>query len=308
MSKGKNRSPHNIAESGWPSLVENADIYSNYYDRIKLLAINGIQWNGLPDTCDVRFLELALFNYGMAVFFYDEIAQRFVCLPCTISGDWTVYNVPKYRMAYATNDYHYFLNQNNSVLIYNNYLHTAEVNQAQIFARRMYDIEMAIGVNIKGQRFPVLIKGTENQRLTLQNLYKQYDGNQPFIFGDSSMDFDGAFKVLNTQSPYVADKLYELKQYYWTEILSYYGVDNQIQKAQRLVSMEAVSNLGYVEAQRIVRMNSRKQACDEIKRMFGIDIEVQYMYTYTLEMAMQFKLNAPNPLPSPTPLEVSIDE
>lgn len=308
MSRKRDRGVHPLSTSGWPSLVDNADIYSNYYERIKLLAINGIQWDGIPDTCDVRFLELALFNYGMAVFFWDEIAERYVCLPCTISGDWTVYNIPKYRMAYATNGYNYFLNQNNSVLIYNNYLHTTEVNQAQIFARRMYDIEMAISVNLKGQRFPILIKGTENQRLTLQNLYKQYDGNEPFIFGDSSLDIDTGFKVLNTQSPYVSDKLYELKQYYWTEILSYYGVDNQIQKAQRLVSMEAVSNLGYVEAQRIVRMNARKQACDEIREMFGLDMSVNYMYTYTLQMAMDFKLNAPNPAPSPAPLEVRVDE
>lgn len=306
MAKRRDNGVHQLSTSGWPSLLGNSDIYSSYYERIKLLAINGIQWDGLPDTCDVRFLELALFNYGMAVFYWDSIAERYVCLPCTISGEWTVYNIPKYRMAYATNGYQYFLDQNNSVIIFNNYLHQNEVNQAQIFAKRMYDIEMAIGVNVSGQRYPILIKGTENQRITLKNLYKQYDGNEPFIFGDSGTDFDDSFKVLNTQSPYVADKLYELKQMYWSEILSYYGVDNQLQKAQRLVSMEAVSNLGYVEAQRLVRLNARQQACDQIKQMFGLDISLSYMYNYTLEKAMEFKANIPDPTPPSESLEVQM--
>ena len=41
-------------------------------------------------------------------------------------------------------------------------------------------------VNIQAQKTPILILAEESQRLTMQNAYMQYDGNEPFIFGNKS--------------------------------------------------------------------------------------------------------------------------
>ena len=43
--------------------------YLQYYNRLKELAISAFDWKNLPDTVDERFLELALFNDGMAMAF-----------------------------------------------------------------------------------------------------------------------------------------------------------------------------------------------------------------------------------------------
>lgn len=56
-----------------------------------------------------------------------------------------------------------------------------------------------------------------------------------------------------------------------------------------MVSLESVSSLGYIEAQRLVRLNARKQACKQINEMFGLNIDVQYRYQFNLEKAMEFK-------------------
>ena len=66
----------------------------------------------------------------------------------------------------------------------------------------------------------------------------QYDGNEPFIFGDKDMEFDG-IKCLKTDAPYVADNLQVLKHQIWNEALTFCGIENSNQdKKERLVADE----------------------------------------------------------------------
>ena len=146
----------------------------------------------------------------------------------------------------------------------------------EMYARRLYEIERTIDVNVKAQKTPILIRATENQRLTMKNLYMQYDGNEPFIFGDKQLDMDG-IKVLKTDAPYVADKLNILKRQIWNEALTYLGIENSnTEKRERLVSDEITSNLGGVAAQRFCRLNARRKAAEQINKMFGLNIQVDF--------------------------------
>lgn len=165
-----------------------------YYNRLTELAISMFEWKNLPSTIDKRFLELTLFSDGMAVFFKDEVLD-YLCLQCMIGGNLDVYRVPKYRRAYATNGYNNALNETNSVIIFNNMLRTNSMLDIQMFSRRLANLDRAIDVNANAQKTPVLILCDEAQRLTMKNLYMQYDGNEPFIFGDKSLNTNG-LKVL----------------------------------------------------------------------------------------------------------------
>lgn len=259
----------------WESALLNNRTYLQYYNRLLELAINMYEWKNLPDTIDERFLELTLFSDGMAVFFRDDILGD-LCLQCMIGGNIDVYRIPIERTAYATNGYQMHLNNTNSVIIFNNYTHTNSMLDIEMFARRLYEIDRTIDVNVKAQKTPVLIRATENQRLTLKNLYMQYDGNEPFIFGDKNLDMDG-IKALKTDAPYVADKLNILKRQIWNEALTYLGIENSnTEKKERLVSDEVTTNLGGVEAQRFCRLNARRQAAKQINKMFGLNIQVDF--------------------------------
>lgn len=268
MGKGKREK--------WESALLNNRTYLQYYNRLLELAINMYEWKNLPDTVDERFLELTLFSDGMAVFFQDDGGLGYLCLQCMIGGELDVYRIPIDRTAYATNGYQMRLNNQNSVIIFNNYTHTNSMLDVEMYARRLYEIERTIDVNVKAQKTPVLIRATENQRLTMKNLYMQYDGNEPFIFGDKQLDMDG-IKVLKTDAPYVADKLNILKRQIWNEALTYLGIENSnTEKKERLVSDEVNSNLGGVVAQRFCRLNARRKAAEQINKMFGLDIQVDF--------------------------------
>ena len=96
--------------------------FLKWYYRLKNLALNAYEWKNLPDSVDERFLELTLFSKGYALYFNDEIMGN-LALTCTIGGELNVYNIPKFRQAFATNGYNMSLTDQDSVLIYNNYLH-----------------------------------------------------------------------------------------------------------------------------------------------------------------------------------------
>jgi hypothetical protein len=267
------RRKHDIFDE---SMILNNLTYRQYLDRLTELAISMFEWKNLPKTVDARYLELHLFETGCMVYFKDEVIGD-LCLDCIVNGRLDVYGNPLLRRAYSGyNNYQKLLTYNNSVIIWNNYLHGNSILDVKMFARRLYNIDRIIDVNANAQKTPVLVLGNEKQRLTLLNLYKEYDGNAPFIFGDKNLDIN-ALKALNTNAPYVCDKLYQLKTQIWNEALTYLGISNiNIQKKERLITDEVTRNQGGTIASRYSRLETRRQAVEKINEMFGTNIEVNY--------------------------------
>ena len=265
----------------WESAAMNNGTYKQYYNRLVELAISMFEWKNLPKTVDARFLELCLFTDGQAIFFYDE-ELGYLTLQNAMNGGFNVYRIPVNRRAYAVNGYNRELNENDSVIIFNNYLHTNSQLDATIFAKRLYNLDRAIDVNANAMKTPIMIKCDETQRLTMMNLYKQYDGNVPYIFADRSINTNG-IQVLKTDAPYVADKLYQLKAQIWNEALTYLGISNiNVQKKERMITDEVTRNQGGTIASRYSRLNARREACKQINEMFGLNVWCDYREDYQL--------------------------
>lgn len=259
----------------WESAKLNNYSFKQYYNRLTELSVSMFEWKNVPDTIDIRFLELALFGDGLAVFFYDDVLG-YLALRCAIGGQMNVYRIPTKRRAYAANGYNKNLDESNSVIIFNNYLHTNSMLDVELFAKRLYNLDRAIDVNANAQKTPILVQCDENQRLTLKNVYMKYDGNEPVIFGDKNLN-PNSIKVLQTGAPYVADKLYQLKTQIWNEALTYLGISNiNVTKKERLITDEVTRNQGGTMASRYSRLEARRQACDEINRKFGLNISCDY--------------------------------
>ena len=262
------------------SLMLNNYTYLQYVSRLTELSISMFEWKGLPDTVDPRYIELRLFQTGSVIYFNDEVIGN-LCLDNIMQGRFDVYGNPILRRAYsAYNNYSKLLKESNSVIIWNNYLRTNSVLDVEMFARRLYNLDRIIDVNANAQKTPVLVTGTEKQKLTLINLYKEWDGNAPVIFGDPNIDTQ-ALTSLKTEAPYMADKIYQLKTQIWNEALTYLGISNlNIQKKERLISDEVTRNQGETIASRYSRLESRREAVKKINDMFGTNIEVNYREDY----------------------------
>lgn len=264
----------------WESAVMNNATYIQYYNRLIELSIAMFDWTGLPGTIDPRFLELTLFKYGQAVFFEDEV-MGYLALTNAVQGGFDVYGYPVASRAYSPyNNYQKNLTLDDSVIIYNNYLRTPSSLDVEVFAKRLYNLDRVIDVNANAQKTPVLIKCAETQRLTMKNLYKEFDGNSPVIFGDNGLN-DANFTVLSTEAPYVADRIYQLKTQIWNEALTYLGISNiNVQKKERLITDEVSRNMGGVIASRYSRLNARQNACEKINKMFGLNVWCEYRDDY----------------------------
>lgn len=256
------------------SKIDNNNDYHIYLDRLIEIAISQFKWTGLPDTVDSRYLERTILNNGSAIFFKDDI-YGYVTLNASAYGKWSIYGIPTERTAYGANGYNVKLTDKESVIIWNNMTHTRDILMLTQYAKKLYQIDRTIDINVNAQKTPIIIKCNDRQRLTMLNLYKKYDGNEPFIFADKDIDLSGV-TVLNTNAPYLAQQLYDLKMNIWNECLTYLGVVNvQSNKKERLITDEVQRMNGGTMASRQSRLNARKQACKEINEMFNLNIDVE---------------------------------
>lgn len=261
------------------SAMLNNRSYEYYFYRLKELAISMFDWKGLPSSVDPRYIELTLFDNNCAVYFRDEVMGD-LCLNCLPQSMMNVYGDPIKRRAYSKyNKYQRQLSDKDSVIIWNNYLRISSYNAVDLFARRLYNLDRVIDVNCNAQKTPMMVTANEQQRMTMINLYKEYDGNQPFIFGDKMLD-PNSLKVLNTGAPYVADRIYEMKRNLWNEALNYLGISAGNDKRERMITQEAMMAQGDSVSARYSRLRSRQEAVEKINAMFGTSISVDYAADY----------------------------
>lgn len=261
----------------WQSARFNNATFMQYYDRLVELSVSMFEWTNLPETIDPRFLELSLFTHGKVAFFEDP-ALGYLVLPWTLQAQLDVYRNPKRIRVYSNTGYNRTLKpvsignmeKANAVVIYNNALRTPSMLPVENFAKRLYDLDRTIDVNTNAQKTPILITCEESEKLTFMNVYKEYEGNSPVVFGKKNFKA-GNFEVLNTGAPFVADKIYQLKTQIWNEALTYLGISNvSFQKKERMVSDEAIRTQGGTIASRYSRLNARRLACDQINKLFGL--------------------------------------
>ena len=261
----------------YDSLFDALSYQGFYRDRLTDIALSCVKWKNLPEEIDPRFLEWCLFYDGMAIFFKDDITEKFVCIQVMPSGQFNMYRIPTERTAYAVNGYQNSdLNEHNSVIIYNNLLRKPSVQDIEIYAKKLTNIDLTLNVNVNAQKTPIAIICDETQRLTFQQLYQNYAGNMPFIFGDKGLNLDNV-KSINTQADYKGEELNKLKTDIWNEALTYLGVSNvQYQKKERINTEEINRSMGGAFASRRSRIKARQNAVEEINKMFGLSIEVDF--------------------------------
>lgn len=258
------------------SLIDNMQMYYYYLDRITSLAMSCFEWENMPDGINTWYLEKTLFFNPQAIFFREEVMDKFYVLKGAMNGQLDVYGEPTGWTAIGENGYNKQLSSDDCVAIYNNMLKDNCYVACDIYARRLADIDRTISVNLRAQRTPLLITCSEEDKLSMTNLYKQYVGGEPVIMGYSGLRPD-TIKVMKTDAPYNCDKLNTLKSEIWNECLTYLGINNvNTVKKERMISDEVLRNQGGTVFSRYSRLLMREKACDEINKKFGLNISVKF--------------------------------
>lgn len=256
----------------------NAFTLNDYLDRLRILATSLFYWEGLDDLAGYgasRFLEQNLYDYGRACIVKDD-ELGFLSLRANPDDKLNVYNLPVRVMATGANGYNKSYPLDDIIYIMNNELEKPTRETIDLFARRLYETERTIDVNLIAQKTPVLIEGDTKSILTLKNVYMQYSGNIPFIFGNKQFDISNRLNVLKTDAPYLVDKLELHKHELWNEALTFLGIDNaNTDKKERLITDEVESNDELIRYYLNCFYKTRKDACERLNEKFGTNIDIK---------------------------------
>lgn len=275
------------------SMLTNNATYIDYLNRLRLLATSLFTWENLDEVAGFgasRFLEQSLFDNGRACFVKDD-ELGFMVLKVNPSDKLNIYNLPTRVMAWSIG-YEKNYDFDDVVYIMNNELQLPTSQTINLIAYRLYETERTIDTNLIAQKTPILIEGDTKTILTLKNVYMQYSGNTPFIFGNKQFDISNKLNVLKTDAPYLIDKLTIHKHELWNEALTYLGIDNaNTDKKERLITDEVESNNDLINFYLNCFYKTRKQACDLINEKFLKDSDLKISISLNKDIADLLNVN-----------------
>lgn len=253
----------------------NNKTFTNYFYRLMLLAQSVFEWENLPNSMDERWIEKYLFHHGKCVFF-EDFEKGLMVAKVAESGKLNYYDEPTIVRPVATNYTGKSLeNYKQAIIIRNNDIMLPTAHTIELYAYRLAEIERTIDINVHGQRTPVLIVCSDKQKLSMKNVYNQWNEFEPVIYGDKNLDIEG-IKVLKTDAPIVFDKLQIHKHSIWNECMTFLGINNANQdKRERLVADEVAANDNQIEMSAQVMLKTRERACKLINELFGTNISVR---------------------------------
>lgn len=251
--------------------------YDLLLDEFINLAINRFSWEGLPYGLTSEQLEKLLIKHGQLMGYQDELKGLFI-LPCSGTKDVNPYGLPTvYRVMSENGKISDDIEIDEGVLLKNNPLGIGDLDIIESYAKKIDDVEMTMEVNLFQQSIPRIILADEDSKLSAKKLIQQIRSFKFAIFGKSSLSNNiKSSDVLDTQAPYILDKLQDLKVSLRNELLTYLGINNINNiKKERMIVDEVNANNDYINISLDLMYDMRKKFADEFNKKYGTNITVK---------------------------------
>ena len=281
--------------------------YLDYKSRLKKIATSIFSWENLPDSMDSEYIEYCLYALGQCALLHTP-EYGFINTKATINGDLNLYGLPTALNCYSYGSVQYNRNvyyggadkgiDSECILVKNTQDRNPvpTVATLELFAYRLYQAERTADVNVQNAKRSRLILTSENQRLTMENMFRQYDSNLPYIFGDSDNFKTGSIESLDISSAFIGSDIMKYKKEIWNEALTFLGCDNFSEKKERLISDEVGTNNEVINLNLMSFLAPRQLACEQFNKKYGLNIEVKVrsdleniIKTYASSVSEEFK-------------------
>lgn len=253
--------------------TDNFYMKSHFYNLLYMICINRFIWKNIPSHIDIDFIEKRLATNGELAFVNHKL-YGFQILDC-VGENIGMYGRPERYLCSSVNGVitEYF-NAEDIVIIRNNKLGQNSNEFIDRYSSILGEIQKTKEVNLKAQKTPVLIQCDESQLLTMKNIYAQFEGNEPVIFGTKAMDLEGV-KVFKTDAPYLVDKLQSEKIETINECLTFMGIKTVSDKKERMFTKEVEANNDMVNICLAMFLEPRLEAIEKINEKFKQNIELE---------------------------------
>lgn len=270
--------------------------FQNTFTLLLNIVLDQMKWNNLPETCDARFMEMALVFRGFSAFYKDknDIIWSYSAGP---GGRLTKYGYPSNGYLYALDGttetckfYWPFMDNTDAdgVLCMDNKMNYPLINYIIRGAQRIADAKRALDVAANNSKRPYIFTGTEEQVKSLESIYNDISNNSPFlIVNESSID---SLKPVILNTNVHEGLIKELWDYYkntFNDVLQTLGVqvnDNN-DKKERMTTGEVAGNINYIIRTLDHRLEERKKFCDRVNEAFGLNISVEYKNDIMIDLS-----------------------
>lgn len=254
-----------------------------YYHLLTELALNRFTWRGLPPTVDERWLEINLYERGIALFFVDKRVGKFLCTQCSYQGRLNLYNNPTRYQPIGVN-YHYKTLRYNPygeggecVPIWDNRMRLTFKDVMWVYAHRLAQLDKAFDVNAGSMMLPIIVTADTRTRNTVSNILQQREDGQPIILALDALDPSSLFNTFPNATPYLLDKFMQAKSQVTNEAMSYLGIQSSgMEKRERMIEDEVGAANERTDVFRASFLKARQHACTEINRLYHLNVSVEW--------------------------------
>jgi hypothetical protein len=266
-----------------------------YMRLLAEMAANRFEWKGLPDSVDARFLELNCLTYrGLAVFYKDADTDQYFAVQGSGAGNTNFLDNPVsftvigpgigagnaktlQALPQRNGDGERF--EPECVPIWANYMRGTDWDIITLYSHKLAKIDRTIEITVDNMRKPKVVAAPESERLSYVNILRQISEGQDAIFGTRAMaELGDSLTVLDLGIDYhYLSELQIGRTRLWTECMGLLGINGANQdKKERLVAAEVGANDEQVQATRNIALNARQFACEQINRLYNLNLSVDF--------------------------------
>lgn len=141
------------------------------------------------------------------------------------------------------------------------------------YIRRMVAVDMVIRTNLNTHKLPWSIAVSPEDKDTLEDIMDKVMNDESVIYLQSQNI--GSIKTLNTNTPYIIDKLNEYKNNIESELLNILGIDNSPVMENRMLVDQVNANNNLINANLKCMLDGLKAMCKDAKEYLGLNIDVK---------------------------------
>ena len=269
--------------------AERRNAFMNLYN----LALDTFEWEGLPETCDARFLEMQLLVMGYAGIYNNPDAglQTLGFLPLRFNT---------YGQPVEGNAFGYFgqvdkvncfvkgsINDNaNAVMLRDNLSAYPMINYITMYAERLANTMNAIDSTSFNLQIPYLITCEQSQVNSFKELFNKVDMHEPVIPVSDALNPDNIQPMILNPNPEILRAQWDHYRNLDNEIRTFLGIQNQCNndKKERLLVDEVNSNNAVTDDHIAMRLRQREEFCENINSFFGLNVSVKINESRSMDM------------------------
>lgn len=246
------------------------------------------KWKGLPKEIKAYNLEKILNLYGQAVFF--KYGEDYLVCSCANTSLLNIYGEPVSVLPIALNGISFeqvnvsdvinadkTITPKNAVRIRNNLTCTPTYFMLKPFIEKLCFIWESMGINAGLSRVKYLLHANKQIASAMKTeLKKLVGGSECIPVVNEKANILKEIEKLDFNIPYEPDKYWEDFDKTFQFALQICGITTNVSsgKKERLIVSEVESNDELTTLAEDTRLEFRKQGCEEIKDLFGLDISV----------------------------------